>query len=95
MIVLRCRQGDERPFRQDQDAPGGLLEKMAKTSVQEAHGLHGWRLRPPVQIDHKDGMYPVYYAPRALGRGRGSVPEADVIYAQRPVAKDGESLNRR
>ncbi|OAA57843.1 hypothetical protein SPI_06728 [Niveomyces insectorum RCEF 264] len=95
VIVLHRRQSDEWPFKQGQDAPGGDVENMVNTSLQEAHEAHGWREQPPFKIDHKDGVYPVYHAPRSLGRGREFVPEADVTYSRNPVQKDGVQLDFR
>ncbi|CAK7230658.1 hypothetical protein SBRCBS47491_007659 [Sporothrix bragantina] len=89
VTVLRRRQSDERPFSQDADAPGGPLENMVNTSLREAHESHGWRLRPPFKIDHKDGVYPVYHAPRALGRDRTFIPEADVTYSRNALPNGG------
>jgi hypothetical protein len=90
LTVLRRRESAERPFTQDPHATGGPVENMVNTLLRAAHESHGWRLRPPFNIDHKDGVYPVYHAPRALRRDRAFVLEADVAYSRNPVRRDGE-----
>ncbi|KIH94050.1 hypothetical protein SPBR_06184 [Sporothrix brasiliensis 5110] len=94
VVVLRSRHSDNHPFKQDPGAPGGLLENLVNKSLQEAHELHGWRLHPPFKIDHKDGMCPAYYAPRALGRDRTSWPAVDVTYSRYPGREDEQRFDQ-